>query len=239
MLEAALWGLIGAMALIIGALLTFWFKPSQRVIGMILAFGAGTLISAVAYELVEKSAALDLPGASAIGLVLGALAFYVGNGLVARRAAKKNKAQGGDQHGQENPFALLVGSLLDGVPESFMMGASLLLPGGLSIAFLVAVLVSNLPEGMGGTEAALKAGVSKRRIMGIWLVLAAILAASAAAGYALTSLFALQGALVQAFAAGVLLVLVADTMLPEAHAKGGKAAGLLVVFGFALAFALN
>jgi ZIP family zinc transporter len=104
---------------------------------------------------------------------------------------------------------------------------------------LTAVFISNLPEAMGATLGLTAAGWSKRRIIGIWLAVAGVAALSAAAGYALTSTRSLDGVLTQAFAAGALLTMLADTMMPEAFENGGKAVGLLTVLGFAVAFALS
>ncbi len=238
MLEAAAWGLIAASSLVIGSLLTFWLKPGRKLIGLIMAFGAGTLISAIAYDLVEDAAASGRTMALAIGLALGAITFFLGDWWIDRAGGEHRKRSGGEQ-AQGNSFGIFIGTLLDGVPESFILGASLVTGGGVSVAFLAAVFISNLPEAMGATTGLSKAGWSKQRILGIWLAVAGVSAAAAAIGYAFTAAMSLEGVLAQAFAAGALLTMLTDSMIPEAFENGGKIAGLLTVLGFAVAFALS
>jgi zinc transporter, ZIP family len=238
MLEAAAWGLIAASSLVIGSVLTFWLKPSRRLIGLIMAFGAGTLISAIAYDLVEDAASSGRTLALAAGLALGAITFFIGDWWVDRAGGAPRKRSGGEQ-AQGNSFGIFIGTLLDGIPESFILGASLVTGGGVSVAFLSAVFISNLPEAMGATTGMAAAGWTKRRILGIWLAVAGVSAIAAASGYALTSIMSLDGVGAQAFAAGALLTMLSDSMLPEAHENGGNAVGLLTVLGFTVAFALS
>jgi ZIP family zinc transporter len=238
MLEAALWGLIASSSLVIGSLLTFWLKPSRRLIGLIMAFGAGTLISAIAYDLVEDAASSGRALALTAGLALGAITFFVGDWWVDRAGGAHRKRSSGEQ-AQGNSFGIFIGTLLDGIPESFILGASLVAGGGVSVAFLVAVFISNLPEAMGATTGMITAGWPKQRIVGIWLAVAGVSVLAAALGYAITSLRSLDNVLAQAFAAGALLTMLSDSMVPEAHENGGNAVGLLTVLGFAVAFALS
>ena len=238
MLEAAAWGLIAASSLVIGSLLTFWLRPGRRLIGLIMAFGAGTLISAIAYDLVEDAAASGQPLTLAAGLALGAVTFFIGDWWVDRAGGEHRKRSSGAQ-AQGNSLGIFVGTLLDGIPESFILGSSLSVGGGVSVTFLTAVFISNLPEAMGATIGLTAAGWSKRRVIGIWLGVMAVSAAAAASGYWLFSIAPLKGVLPQAFAAGALLTMLADTMMPEAFENGGKAVGLLTVLGFAVAFALS
>lgn len=238
MLEAAVWGLIAASSLVIGSLLTFWLKPGRKLIGMVMAFGAGALISAIAYDLVEDAATSGRTLVLAAGLALGAIAFFSGDWWVDRAGGESRKKSGGEQ-ARGNSFGIFIGTLLDGIPESIILGASLVTGGGVSVAFLAAVFVSNLPEAMGATTGMSAAGWSKQRIIGIWLAVAAVSTVSAAIGYAFTAALALDGVLAQSFAAGALLTMLADSMVPEAHENGGNAVGLLTVLGFAVAFALS
>jgi len=238
MWAAAAWGVIAASSLVIGSLLTFWLKPSRRLIGLIMAFGAGTLISAIAYELVEEAAASGRTLTLSVGFALGAVTFFVGDWWVDRAGGEDRKRSDGKQ-AQGDPFGIFIGTLLDGIPESFILGASVLTSGGVSLAFLAAVFVSNLPEAMGATTGLSAAGWSRRRIIGVWLGVVGASAIAAASGYALTAYMSLDGVLAQAFAAGGLLTMLSDTMLPEARENGGRAVGLLTVLGFAVAFALS
>jgi ZIP family zinc transporter len=238
MLEAALWGVIASSSLTIGSLLTFWLKPGRRIIGLIMAFGAGTLISAIAYDLVEEAADSGRALALAAGLALGAITFFIGDWWVDRAGGADRKRSGGEQ-AQGHSFGILIGTLLDGIPESFILGASLVTGGGVSVAFLSAVFISNLPEAMGATTGMIAAGWPQRRIISIWLAVAGMSAVAAAIGYAFTAAMSLDGVVAQAFAAGALLTMLVDSMIPEAFENGGKAVGLLTVLGFTVAFALS
>jgi ZIP family zinc transporter len=238
MLEAAFWGLIAASSLVLGSLLTFWLKPGRKLIGMVMAFGAGALISAIAYDLVEDAADSGRTLALTAGLALGAITFFIGDWWVDRAGGAHRNRSGGEQ-AQGNSFGIFIGTLLDGIPVSFILGASLVTGGGVSVAFLAAVFISNLPEAMGATTGMAAAGWSKQRIISIWLAVAGVSAVAAASGYVLTMLMSLDGVAAQAFAAGALLTMLSDSMLPEAHENGGNAVGLLTVLGFAVAFALS
>jgi ZIP family zinc transporter len=238
MLEAATWGLIAASSLVIGSILTFWLKPSRKLIGLIMGFGAGALISAIAYDLEEDAAASGRTLVLTAGLALGAITFFIGDWWVDRAGGAHRKRSSGEQ-AQGNSFGIFIGTLLDGIPESFILGASLVTGGGVSVAFLSAVFISNLPEAMGATTGMSKAGWPQRRIISIWLAVAGVSAAAAAIGYAFTVAMSLDGVLAQAFAAGALLTMLSDSMLPEAHENGGNAVGLMTVLGFTVAFALS
>src|SRR5512136_3452782 len=179
MLEAAFWGLFAASSLVIGSWLTFWLKPGRKLIGLILAFSAGALISAIAYDLVEDAAASGRTLLLAVGLALGAVTFFVGDWWIDRAGGEHRKRSSGKQ-AQGNSFGIFIGTLLDGIPESFILGASLVAGGGVSVAFLAAVFISNLPEAMGATTGLSKAGWSKRRIVRIWLAVAGVSAVAAA-----------------------------------------------------------
>ncbi len=159
-LTAAVWGAIAASSLLIGSVLTYWLKPSRRAIGLIMGFGAGTLISAIAYDLVEDAAASGAPLRVALGLTLGALAFYAGDRWV-ERSAGSGRQRSNDPPAEGGSLSILVGTLLDGIPESFILGASLLTGGGVNAVFLAAVFISNLPEAMGATADLTAAGWPK------------------------------------------------------------------------------
>ena len=164
--------------------------------------------------------------------------FLSGTGGSNRAGGADRKRSGGEQ-AQGHSFGILIGTLLDGIPESFILGASLVTGGGVSVAFLSAVFISNLPEAMGATTGMIAAGWPQRRIIGIWLAVAGVSAVAATIGYALTAAMSLDGVVAQAFAAGASMAMLTDSMVPEAFEYGGKAAGLLTVLGFTVAFALS
>jgi ZIP family zinc transporter len=239
MAEAAGWGLFGASSLLIGAALGLAIKIPPRVIGLILGFGAGTLISAVAFELTEEAFRLGGADVVTLGLVLGALTYFSGDELLARRGAEGRMSPNPDR-GSDTAAALVLGAVLDGIPESAVIGLSLLGGGGVAVPVLAAVFLSNLPESISSSTNMRKAGVGARHVLTVWLGVVLISGISAAAGYGL-----LEGAsddwigLIQAFAGGAVLTMLADTMMPEAFKEGGRAVGLLTVVGFALAYLLS
>jgi zinc transporter, ZIP family len=239
MLEAGAWGLIGASSLLIGALIGFSLPIPPRVVGLILGFGAGTLISAVAFELTEEAFRLGGADTVTLGLALGALTYFAGDELLARRGAARRMNPKGEVE-SDTATALVFGAVLDGIPESAVIGLSLLGGGGVAIPVLAAVFLSNLPESVSSSTGMRRTGAGVRHVLAVWLGVVLISGVAAAAGYGL-----LEGAsdewvgLIQAYAAGAVLTMLADTMFPEAFMEGGRPVGLLTVLGFALAYLLS
>jgi zinc transporter, ZIP family len=206
----------------------------------VLAFGAGVLISAVAFELfLEAARTANRSRVVAIGLFAGSVTFFVGDLLIDRMGGEGRKSMGGRQAGGV-ALAIVLGIVLDGIPESFVIGMDLLGGEGVSAAFIIAVALSNLPEAASASSGLAAAGWSPARIHGLWVV--ATLAAGVAAALG-NGLFGGASpdtvAFVLAFAAGAILTMLADTMMPEAYAQGGRAVGLLTTLGFALAFGIS
>lgn len=233
-----MWGLLTSGSLLVGAVVAETLRPGRRAIGLVLAFGAGALMSAVAYDLVldafESERALP-----ALGLAAGALAFFVGDELLDRRGGHGRKGATGQHQTEGDPVGIVLGTVLDGVPESIILGATLVEGGAVSAAFIVAVFVSNVPESMSATSGLLAAGWSRARVLGMWVGVVAVSVAAAAAGYAVyDTVPQLDATFVLAFAAGAMLVMLADTMMPHAFEYAGRTAGLMTTFGFALTFAL-
>jgi ZIP family zinc transporter len=238
-LEAAFWGLVGGAALVAGAAVALAAPIGQRTIGLVMAFGAGVLISALAFELADEAFERGGTGALAGGLAAGALAFFGGDWIVDRRGGDHRKRSGGQQAGGSGA-AIVLGSMLDGIPESVAIGVSLLGGGGVAVAVVAAVVLSNVPEGLSGARGLRIAGRSRRWILALWLGVAAVSALAAALGYTILG-GASDGviAFLQAFAAGAILTMLADTMMPEAFEHGGSAVGLVTCLGFALAYLLS
>ena len=241
MFEAAFWGAVGASSLLIGALIGLFVRLPRVVIGLILGFGAGTLISAVSFELTEEAYAQGGADAVVIGLALGALAYYLGDHVVESHGAE-HRMSSVDSKGvsASASMALLLGAVLDGIPESAVIGLTLLEGGSVGIAVLAAVFISNLPESMSSSSGMRAAGASTWHVLSTWCWVVLASAIAAGAGYGL-----LQNAsgntiaLIQAFAGGAVITMLADTMMPEAFKNGGRAVGLLTVLGFALAYLLT
>lgn len=248
MLEAAAWGLLGASSLLIGAVLGATGGFSNRLIGLVLAFGAGTLISAVAFELTDEAFHLGGADAVVIGLAAGAAAYYSGAVAIARRGGGRRMAAS-NRDDSESSSALLLGAILDGIPESAVIGITVL-EGEVGIPILAAVFLSNLPEAISSSKGMCDQGLGLRPVLGRWSLVVLACAISAGAGYgALENASDNTIALIQAFAGGAVLTMLADTMIPEAYEHGmekgaprpwlDKAVGLLTVLGFALAYLLS
>lgn len=236
LLTAVWWGGIAAASLLIGYALAKR-GLSNRTIGMVMGIGAGALLSAIAYELIPES---KLNGAGmAVAFLIGAIGFFTADWVIDRRGGADRKDIAGDKPGGSGA-AIFVGTLLDGVPESIILGMSLALGGAVNLAFLAAVFVSNLPEGVAGSINLEKAGHSRRSIFWMWLVLVLISAASAGLGYLIIHwLPVADGRYAQAFAAGAMLTMLADAMMPEAFEHGGNLVGLFTVLGFLVAAMLS
>jgi zinc transporter, ZIP family len=239
MLEAAGWGLLGASSLLMGAVIGARFSLSPRLIGLVLAFGAGTLISAITFELTEE--AFELGGADtvALGLGLGAIAFYLGDRAIERRGKRRRGRMAVDsaRHG-ESGRALMLGAALDGVPESAVIGTSLLAGSGVGVPVLVAVFLSNLPEAIGSEAGSPKRPL--RRVLAPWLAVVAASTIAAALGFGLLDDASSDVVgLLQSFAAGAVLVMLVDEMIPTSLRQGGNEAGLVATLGFALAYLLS
>jgi zinc transporter, ZIP family len=221
------WGALAASSLVAGALLGTVRPWPPRLVGAVLAFGAGALISAVSYDLVEEGSKLGDPGTVGIGLAVGAFTYFGLDRVVERRFA------GGGA-------ALALGAFLDGIPEQMVLGIGLAGGEGVSVGLVVAIFVSNLPEAIGSATAMEKSGVRQKRVLALWFAVAAICALASCAGYGIADLVSgdLRAA-IDGFAAGALLVMLVDSMIPEATRDSGRPAGLLTTLGFAVATALS
>ena len=233
MLDALIWGLIATSSLIVGGSLGMWVDFSRRSLGIIMAFGAGVLISAVAYEL-TFDAMRDASGTGfpAYGFLVGALTFFFIDMLIGKIGAQDRMAIKSEHHtGLVAPLVLAI--ILDGVPESAVLGLGIRESGEVSMALLVAVFISNLPEAIAGTSGMKAAGWGRAKVQFLWLGIAIVCALTSAAGYVLLGTASvLWLSFIKTFAAGAILVMLANTMMPEAFAHGGKLAGLFTVLGF-------
>jgi zinc transporter, ZIP family len=240
MAAALAWGALSASSLIAGALLGLTRPWPKRLVGAVLAFGAGALISAVSFDLAEEGARLGGADALAIGLAAGALTYWGANRLVERSTGKRRG--GPSSHGEDAEAgpALALGALLDGIPEQAVLGIGIAAGSGVSVGLLAAIFISNLPEAVGSSTAMAADGRPHRTIRRLWLVVAVVCTLSTVAGYAIADAVSgnVQGA-IDGFAAGALLVMLIDAMIPEATREAGDIAGLLTVLGFAVAAALS
>lgn len=232
MLAALGWGALAASSLLIGAVLALVRSWSDRVVGLVLGFGAGALIASVSFELAEEGLNVGSAYAVAAGLALGGLTYFLADRLVER--------WGGRSGGSAAGAPLAVGALLDGIPEQAVLGIGIAAGGGVSVALMVAIFASNLPEAIGSASDMRAGGRSGKSIIGLWAVVAALCAVATVGGAALSDVVSSEGqAWIDGFAAGALLTMLIDSMVPEAKQKAKDWAGLATVVGFALAAGLS
>ena len=242
MLSALGWGALAASSLVIGAFLAFARGWSQRQIGTVLAFGAGALISAVSFELVEGGVGVGGLRATALGLGIGAITYYLADGAVERTATRGKGRRGGAEAaaGSSSGTALALGAFLDGIPEQLVLGIGLAAGEGIGVGLIVAIFVSNLPEAIGSATEMNAAGTNREKILRLWILVALICLIATVVGYAIADLASEElRAGINGFAAGALLVMLIDSMIPDARKDAGRTAGLLTALGFAVAFGLS
>ena len=244
---AALSGLIGGGALFVGAGVAWFVKAPRLVVLAVMAFGAGVLISTLAFELVAEAADGGGIVPTAAGFLGGAVVYIVADWLVSRpKPAATNSRNIAKRRGNGKAAlsgggaAIAIGSLIDGIPESVVMGLSVLQTGGLSIPIVAAIAISNIPEGLSSTAAFKQDGSRGRTVALLWGGITAASVLAAVVGY-----LALQTAppeliaIITSVAAGALLAMVANTMIPEAFERLHLLTGLWVTLGFLLAFVMH
>jgi ZIP family zinc transporter len=231
--EAGFWAFVGASSLILGALIALPGRVKGRPLALLIGFGSGALISALAYDLFEEAVLASATGLSvAIGFVAGAVTYVVGDEIIDRLPGKDASKGGGG-------LPILLGAVLDGIPESIVLGLTLV-AGGPSLAILGAIFISNVPESVAASTRMLASGRRPVWVIGVWTLVACASALAAAIGYGL--LATAPGdtiAFIDAYAAGAILTLLADELLPAAHAESNRLVGLTTAAGFAVAAFLS
>jgi zinc transporter, ZIP family len=243
-LQAGLWGLLAGAALVLGAAVAWFVKVPQRMTAGVMAFGSGVLISALAFELMDEAYRRGGLDSTGLGFVGGAAVYTLANWLLARHGAKHRKRSQGQQPSEQQQegsgAAIALGALLDGIPESIVIGLSLLQGGAVSFVAVTATFLSNVPEGLSSAVGMKRAGRSAGYVFGVWTAIAVASGAAAWIGYTLFRGVSPEWvAATTAVAAGAILSMLADTMIPEAFEKTHDAAGLITVAGFFVAFALS
>lgn len=243
-LEAGFWGLVGGTALVVGAAVGWWVAVPARVIAWVMAFGAGVLISALSFDLIDEAERTGGLVATAVGFLAGAAAYVAANSALARRGARHRKRSGGRQPSEATTkgsgAAIAVGALLDGIPESVVLGVSSIGGPGVGVAVLAAVFISNLPEGLSSSAGMKQAGRSRGYVFGVWGSIAVMSGLAAMVGYlTLDGASPFLIAVITAVAAGAILAMIADTMVPEAFERTQALTGLITTVGFLTAFAIE
>jgi zinc transporter, ZIP family len=240
MAASFLWGFVAASTLTLGGAFALRHRIGERTLGLVMAFGSGVLISAVSFELVSDAWERDGGrGSVALGLFAGSATFYFGDLLIDRLGGADRKHSGGRQ-AEGSPLAIVLGIVLDGIPESIVLGLTVAVDGRVSVAFLAAVALSNVPEAIAASTGLAQAGWSDAHVLGLWTLVSVVSGVAALLGYVfMDSASPSVVAFVLAFAAGAILTMLADTMMPEAFEHGGRLVGVAATFGYAVAFAIS
>jgi zinc transporter, ZIP family len=225
------WGLLAASSLVIGAALGLVRTWNRRFVGLVLGFGAGALVASISFELAEEGFRVGGAIPVALGLALGGVTFFFADMGVARMGGRETRSAG---------LPLAIGALLDGIPEQAVLGIGMSAGAGVSLALLIAIFVSNLPEAIGSASDMTAAGHQRNRIVLGWTAVALLCALATVGGYQFQESAGkeLQGG-IDGFAAGALLVMLVTSMIPEATEKARELAGLAAVLGFAVAAGLS
>jgi ZIP family zinc transporter len=234
LIEAAAWSLVAASTLLIGAALAMARRWSRQTIGLVAGFGAGALISAVTLDLTESAAEEAGIPVLVLGLIVGAVAYSAGNWALHRGGAVRHRKRSGGQQAGADPLGIVLGTVLDGIPESLVIGISLLSGEAVGLSFVIAVAISNLPESIAATTGLRRTGWSAAHVYRLWAIVVAISGLAAGLGYGLLAGAPREvAAVIEAFSAGAVLTMLADTMMPEAFDEAGPAVGLATVMGYA------
>lgn len=238
--EALLWGFLSTVSLMIGAAVALYFKLSNKTIGLVTALGVGALISSVSFDLVEEAFSESQTIWVVIaGMALGSLVYLIGDLLIRRFGGGDRKNYTGADS-ENSGLAILLGIILDGIPESIAIGMTIVTGGGVSVVMILAVFLSNVPEALSSSTGLLASGWKKRNIISLWLIVMVISILSTLVGYLL---FADSSVLLRvsilSFASGAILTMLANTMIPEAYRDSGILTGLFVMIGFCLALAIG
>lgn len=238
-LQAAFWGFVAGSALVIGALIGIYARLPQRIIAGVMAFGSGTLISALSFELMDEAYKQGGFDSTALGFVGGAMIYTFANLMLSRYGARHRKRATKEAH-EDSSVALAIGALIDGIPESIVIGISMIAGAKVSWVAVVAIFLSNIPESLSSAAGMKKGGRSTAAILLLWSAIAGASAVASWAGYVFFGGFSPEIiAAITAVAAGGILAMLADTMIPEAFEEAHDYAGLITVFGFLTAFILS
>ena len=261
-IESLLWGFIASIPLVIGCTVAIFVSLPKSIIAAIMAFGSGVLVAALTFSLIEEAFNLSqsIPPVI-IGFILGGISYNVANRILDKKskpegnsstrgtthssgsAVRKRKRSHGENAGggkNTSGLSLLVGSVMDNIPENMALGISLVTGGAVNIVLIAAIFISNFPEGLASTEGMKSNGRSKKYILALWSIAVIIGMISTVIGFAFlsnTNPFVISIAI--SFASGAILVMLAESMIPEAFEEGGSKIGLAAMAGFAIAFILG
>ena len=226
MLDAFGLGVLAQSSLLLGGLLVCWVRVPTRLVGILAGFGAGAMISAIAYDLVPEAQAHIEEWQTVLWMLIGVAIFLLGDWAVDKRFGTA---------GAGGAMGIVVGSVVDGVPESGIFGIQIGTGVDISVGFLVAVFVSNIPQAIAPSADLAASGWGPKKLGGLWLAVVLACGVAAALGFLATdATSAANGDRLAAIAAGGLLAMLTNSLMPFAFERGGNMAGLATVVGFCL-----
>lgn len=238
---AIIYSFLAGFSLILGVIIGTVFKIGQRAIAAIMAFGSGVLICALTFGLMEEAFKHGGFDAIVIGFLLGGVVFIGGDFLVHRYGGRNYKKK---KHFRAvratNGKAIILGAALDGIPESIALGLSLLEKNGIGLLMLAAIFLSNLPESISSIDDLRREGLSTKQIYFTWSIVSigSVVAAILSFIFLKNINLNMRG-IIESFASGAILAMLADSMMPEAYEEGGYLIGFLTMLGFLTAFILS
>jgi zinc transporter, ZIP family len=228
---AALWGVLTALPLFIGAILALYISIPKKIVGLIMAFGTGALIGAASFELLIDAVKGGGLVVTTTAFIIGAIVFTLGDFAVIKHGGKERKRS---KESKENSsgIAIFFGTLLDAIPESFIIGALITSNNGISYPLIGSIIISNFPEGLSSSIGLKKSSYKNKQIIFLWSFVILLTGFCSFLGYiVMQNMSPLIFAGLRSFAAGAILAMVASTMLPEAYEEGGPSIGFFAALG--------
>lgn len=229
------YGVLSVIPLIIGAVCGYYFNIKEKFLGVISAFGAGALLAAITFGLLEESFKLGGLDNTIIGFIAGGVVFVIGDLVIIKIGGRGHRRV--YDADSSTGWGIVLGAVLDGIPESIALGIGLLLNKTVGLLVLLAIIISNLPEAISSAYDLKRVKKSGKEIIIIWTLVAAAGLIFVILGYSVFSQISQSTtAILESFAAGAILAMLAVTMMPEAYKESGMGAALATIFGFLIIF---
>ncbi|UTH00186.1 ZIP family metal transporter [Macrococcoides canis] len=236
--SAFFWGAVSGGAVLLGAIISMLVPIPKKLLGFIMAFGVGVLIGAATFELLQESLDKSEMMNTVIGFIAGSVIFTVLEALISKHGGKHRKRSNAhelktDADNENNSgLGIFIGTVMDAIPESIMLGTTLIGGKSVSMLLLLAIFISNIPEGLSSTAGMLKSGNSKGKVMMLFVMVTVVAGLSSLFGYVfLDHADPMIISLISSFAAGGIITMIGATMMPEAYEEGGALVGLMTAFG--------